>query len=181
MRSTLKFLLALGVAMLLMMAFRSLVFTIYTVGGEGLQPEFLPGDRVMVNRWSYGLRTGSREGLFSYGRVGRQPVERGDIVAFEDPRDSTGTRVLFARCRALPGDTLRHNGRVELVPSLNDCADADYYWVQTLNPHNPIDSRQLGFISEERIIGRVFLVAYSLMPDSSLLHAFRRDRFFLLK
>ena len=60
MRNLLKFLLALTVALMLMMAFRALVFTIYYVDGDGLEPEFVAGDHVMVNRWSYGLRTGSR-------------------------------------------------------------------------------------------------------------------------
>ena len=94
MRNTLKFLLVLAVSLLLMMAFRALAFTVYKVEGSGLEPEFSAGDRVLVNRWSYGLRTGGG-GPFSYGRLCRQPVERGDLVAYEDPRDSTHTSVLF--------------------------------------------------------------------------------------
>ena len=89
MRSLLKFLGALFIALLAMLAFRAIAFTIYTVPGEGLEPAFLRGDRVMVNRWSYGLRTGG-EGLFAYGRILRQPVKRGDLVAVND---STGIRI----------------------------------------------------------------------------------------
>jgi len=161
MRSTLKFLLVLALSLALMLVFRALAFTVYTVDGEGLQPEFEAGDRVMVNRWSYGLRTGGDEGLFSYGRLLRQPVRKGDIVAYEDPTDSTRSRVLLGRCRALPGDTVRYRGRLELVPSLKNCADADYYWMQALGEKNPTDSRELGFVSEQRIIGRAFLVVYN--------------------
>ena len=58
MRSALKFVMALIVTILLMLAFRALVFTVYTVSGSGLEPCFVSGDRVLVNRWSYGLRTG---------------------------------------------------------------------------------------------------------------------------
>ena len=118
MRNTLKFLLSLTVAMAIMLGFRSLVFTIYTVEGEGLAPVFLKGDRVMVNRWSYGLRTGSDEGLFNYGRLCRQLPKKGDFIAYEDPRDSTGQSVLFGRCQALPGDTVYHEGRILMMPSL---------------------------------------------------------------
>ena len=57
MRSTLKFLLALVVAFAAMLTFRALVFTIYTVPDASVEPTFKAGDRVMVNRWSYGLRT----------------------------------------------------------------------------------------------------------------------------
>jgi signal peptidase I len=180
MRNLLKFLLTLTVALLLMMAFRALAFTIYSVDGDGLEPEFVKGDRVMVNRWSYGLRTGGNR-LFSYGRFCRQPMKRGDIVAYECPTGKGHYRVLFGRLCALPGDTVRYNGEVGLVPGLVNCADADYYWVQSLNEKNPTDSRQLGFISEQRIIGRAFLVVYSHATDSSLLSGYRSERFLLPK
>ena len=190
MSNILKFILSLTVALLLMLAFRALAFTIYYVDGDGLMPEFVAGDHVMVNRWSYGLRIGGRftfgdqqgkNSLFGYGRLYRQPMCRGDIVAYEDPSDSTLTRMLFGRLHALPGDTIRHNGTIKIVPGLASCADNDYYWVQALSDDNPIDSRQLGLISEQRIIGRAFLIVYSHPADSSLWKGYRNDRFLLLK
>ena len=181
MRNILKFLLVLAVSLLLMLVFRALVFTVYEVEGRGLEPEFLPGDRVLVNRWSYGLRTGGGKALFSYGRLCRQQVQLGDLVAYEDPRDSTHSSVLFGRCRALPGDTVRYQGRLEMMPSLANCADADYYWVQALGEQNPLDSRQLGPISEERIIGRAFLVVFSHTPGQAPWTGYRHQRLLLLK
>lgn len=181
MRNTLKFLLVLAVSLLLMMAFRALAFTVYKVEGSGLEPEFSAGDRVLVNRWSYGLRTGGGGGPFSYGRLCRQPVERGDLVAYEDPRDSTHISVLFGRCRALPGDTVRYQGHLEEVPSLKNCADADYYWMQALNEKNPLDSRLLGPISEERIIGRAVLIVFSHRPGDAPWTGYRSDRLLLPK
>ncbi len=180
MRSLLKFILSLAVAFLLMLAFRALVFTIYSVDGEGLEPDFINGDRVMVNRWSYGLRTGGNR-LFSYGRLCRQPMQRGDIVAYDDPTDSLNRRVLFGRLSALPGDTVRYEGHLELVPGLVNCADADYYWIQSLNEESQMDSRLFGYVSEKSIIGRAFLIVYSHPSDSSVLRGFRNDRFLLLK
>ena len=181
MRSTLKFLLALAVSLLLMMAVRALVFTIYTVDGEGLEPEFLQGDHVMVNRWSYGLRTGGNGRLFPYGRLCHQAIERGDLVAYEDPREGANGAVLFGRCRALPGDTVRYQGRTELVPSLKNCDDADYYWIQAIGQHNTIDSRELGFISEQLIIGRAFLIVFSHDEQQPLWTGYRSKRFLLKK
>ena len=60
MRSSLKFLMALGIAFVAMLAFRALVMTVCTVDGQGLEPWFQAGDHVVVNRWSYGLRTGEK-------------------------------------------------------------------------------------------------------------------------
>ena len=180
MRHLLKLLLSLIAAFLLMLAFRGLVITVYSVDGNGLEPEFIEGDRVMVNRWSYGLRT-RETGLFSYGRLCRQPIRRGDIVAYENPHDSLHGQVLFGRIGALPGDTVRYQGQTLLMPCRSDCADADYYWIKALNNQNPADTRSLGYIGEQHIIGRAFTVAYSLDPEKPIWKAFRSDRWFLKK
>ena len=176
---TLKFLLALAVAFLLMVAFRALAFTVYTIDGQGLSPLFQEGDRVLVNRWSYGLRVGGEKSLFNYGRICRQPVEKGDIVVFEDPSDDRRDHILIGRCVGVPGDTISLNGRLMVVPGLKDCADADYYWIESIGQGNPIDSRQLGFISERLIIGRACSIVYSHDPRQSLLKGWRTKRFFL--
>lgn len=149
MRSTLKFLLVLTVAFAVMLAFRALVFTIYTVPDSTMEPTFKAGDRVMVNRWAYGLRTGGSS-LFSYGRLCRQPIARGHWVAVDD---SLG-QVSIGRCTALPGDTIGHQGRRVIVPGrVATCAQHDYY---------QLDSAVL--VTEEQIIGRVFLIVYSHKP-----------------
>lgn len=153
MRSTLKFLIALSVAFAIMLTFRALVFTIYAVPGPQLEPSFRAGDRVLVNRWSYGLRTGG-EGLFSYGRLWQKPVDRGDWLAVND----TLGQVCIARCTALPGDTIRQQGRMLVVPGrAATCARHDYYQIDSL-----------GLIFEEQIIGRVVLIVYNHTPGSPL-------------
>lgn len=163
----------------LMFIFRALAYTIYTIDGQGLSPLFVKGDRVLVNRWSYGLRIGGDNSIFGYGRLCRQQVQKGDIVAFDDPSDKTRSRVLICRCKAVPGDTVTVDGKTMVVPGLKDCADADYYWLEAIGPGNGVDSRQLGFISERFIIGRVCRIVYSHDPQQSLFKGWRKDRFML--
>ena len=163
MRSTLKFLLALAVAFVVMRAFRALVFTIYTVPGSQLDPAFKAGDRVMVNRWSYGLRTGG-EGLFSYGRLCWQAVDKGDYVAVDD----TIGNVSIGQCTGLPGDTVKWQGRTLVVPGKDNCAKHDYYMID-----------RFGLIREEQIIGRVFLIVYNRTPGSFFWNGYDTDRFLL--
>lgn len=119
MRSALKFVMALIVTILLMLAFRALVFTVYTVSGSGLEPCFVSGDRVLVNRWSYGLRTGGGP-YFRYTRWMPSPVERGDLVAFNCPADSsvpfTSLPVSACYCTGVPGDTVMADGVRLMVP-----------------------------------------------------------------
>ena len=150
-----------------------------TVEGNGLEPTLMAGDRILVNRWSYGLRVGGTGRLFSYGRVWRQQVQRGDLVAFENPADSIGHQLLICRCKALPGDTVSTPDGAVVVPSLKECADRDYYWMESLNDQNPLDSRLLGFIAEEYIIGRVCMVVYSRNTDMPAHRGWRHYRMFL--
>ena len=163
MRSTLKFLAALAVAFIAMLSFRALVFTIYTVPGSSLEPDLMAGDRVMVNRWSYGLRTGG-DGLFSYGRLCRQNAKKGELVAIDD---SAGN-VMIGRLTALPGDTIRWQERTVIVPGKVNCAKHDYYRIE-----------QLGLVREEQIIGRVVLVVYSHANGYAFWHGYNTSRFLL--
>lgn len=177
MRRIVRFLLPLAVALVLMLCFRALVFTICTVEGQGLTPLLLPGDRVLVNRWSYGLRIGGDGGLFGYGRLGQQVIERGDIVAFENPKNTD--EVLICRCKAVPGDTIAHEGQTLVVPGLVNCAASNHYWMEAIGTENTFDSRVLGFIDEQLIIGRVTTVVYSHIPEMPFWRGWRHYRFLL--
>ena len=174
MRKTAKFLIALVLALLLMLCFRAVVFTICTVDGDALAPILCKGDRVLVNRWSYGLRVGSDEGLIGYTRLGRRAVSRGDIIAFDNPQNTD--QVLICRCEALPGDTVESQGQRMVVPGLVNCAGRDYYWMQAIGDSVAADSHTLGFISEEFIIGRVTTIVYSHDPEAPFWRGWRRDR-----
>ena len=179
MKSIVRFLLAFLTAFLLMMVVRAVGVTLFNIEGNALEPMLMQGDRVLVNRWSYGLRVNTFGGLFNYGRIGKQPVAKGDLVAFENPLDATYHEVLICRCVALPGDSVNVNGIMTVVPSLEDCAETDFYWMESINPDNTIDSRSLGFIPEKLIIGRVVLVVYSREPSAPLWDGWRTDRLLL--
>jgi signal peptidase I len=165
MRGTLKFLLALAASILAMLAFRALVFTVYTVDGSALEPAFEAGDRVVVNRWSYGLRTGG-SGLFSYGRICPQSPRKGEFLAVED---SLG-RVLVGRCMALPGDTVSQDSLRSVLPSKVNCAAYDCYLLE-----------HVGVVSEERILGRVFLLLYHHRPTAPFWKGYAKNRCLLLR
>lgn len=170
----LKFVAALVSAFLLVLAFRVLAFSVYTVEGRGLHPVFMQGDRLLVNRWSYGLRINGK-GVLPNSRLLRKPVKRGEIVVFDLPGDSV-TGEFVARCKALPGDTIHLQDGPVVVPGLKNCADADYYWLESINPKNPADSRHLGFVSERNIIGKVAFILYSHDDSKNFLEGYRKER-----
>ena len=159
MANWLKYVIAFTASFALMLAFRTLAFSIHGVTGDGLEPTYQSGDRLLINRCSYGLRI-EGNALLPYSRLMRQPVEKGDIVAFSMPGDSI-EGLMIARCAAVPGDTIQTVNGSMIVPGLINCAKTDYYWLEALNQQNPADSRHLGFVPESNIIGRVMTVLYN--------------------
>ena len=158
MANWLKYVIAFASAFALMLAIRTLAFSIHTINGSGLSPVFQDGDRLLINRCSYGLRI-EGNGILPYSRLMRSPVKRGDIVAFTVPCDSIAG-LYIARCKDVPGDTISTQEGPLLVPGLKTCAKVDYYWLESINPSNPADSRHIGFIPESHIIGEVVSVLY---------------------
>ena len=104
MANWLKYVIAFASAFALMLAIRTLAFSIHGVVGNGLAPLYQNGDRLLINRCSYGLRI-EGHGILPYSRLMRSPVERGDIVAFRVPCDYIAG-LYIARCRAIPSDTI---------------------------------------------------------------------------
>ena len=155
----LKYVITFATAFTLMLLFRTLAFSIHGVTGDGLAPLYKNGDRLLINRCSYGLRI-EGNGLLPYSRLMRSPVRRGDIVAFTVPGDSIAG-ICIARCTAVPGDTIHTVDGLQTVPGLINCAKTDYYWLESINQQNPADSRFFGFIPERSIIGRVVSVLYN--------------------
>jgi signal peptidase I len=155
----LKYMVAFALAFALMLGFRTLVFSVHSVNGDALAPLYHHGDQLLVNRCSYGLRIAGH-GLLPYTRLLSQPVKKGDIVVFTVPSDSLAG-IFIARCMAVPGDTVNTLKGSLVVPGRKTCANADYYWLEGVNPTNPADSRHLGFISERDILGRVVTTLYN--------------------
>lgn len=115
MRSLLKTLLIAVVAVLLV---KLVAFTSCTIPSEGMENTLYRGDRVIVNRWSYGYRT-PLASFCGYHRLLEAPVHRNDIVLFNRPSGGQTSQedgeLFINRCVGLPGDTLRLNEELMLV------------------------------------------------------------------
>lgn len=177
MRQFLRFLLAFIVAAIGLMAFRCLVFSVYTVKGDMLEPMFKKGDRILVNRWSYGLRTGFDEGIFGYSRICYSPVRKGDIVAFDYPTDSLDG-IFVSRCTAIPGDTIENGNDLLVIPGKATCNPENMYWLESVNKAGYADSKTFGPIAESHIIGKVLMVVYNHDDSLSLWEGWDNLRFF---
>jgi signal peptidase I len=100
-------------AALVVVLWDGLAFTSCTIPSTGMENTLYQGERVWVNRWSYGWRV-----PFTTLRVGQGRVRRGDVVLFNNPNPQSlstpvAWRELFiSRCVGLPGDTLMLNANL---------------------------------------------------------------------
>lgn len=105
---------AVLIAAALVVLIKVFAFTSCTIPSTGMENSLLRGERVIVNKWSYGLRL-PLMGMTGYHRLAARGVERGDIVLFNNPagKGIIDRRELFInRCIGLPGDTLMLNGQL---------------------------------------------------------------------
>ena len=175
----LKFIASLAVALLLVIAFRALAFTIYTIPATDRVCGVAKGDRVVVSKWSYGLRTGD-DRLFAYARLCRSDVMRGDVVAFNPPIDSVRNGivrpVLLGRIKAVPGDTVSIDHESYSLPHFpcpSPCLGAEYYLVYSDNGIGK------WLVQEKDIIGKVLFVLYNVEFNGSLIPMIRKGRTFM--
>jgi len=136
--------LVIGVFMVLQWA----VIAPFRVPTQSMHPtlngdyNFLTDDRVLVNKWIYGLRYPFNriklpfsDAIFEYaeGRLTRgRPPARWDIVVFKNPEEEDPARVLVKRVAGLPGERVAlRDGKLavdgEIVPFPADLQSVVHY------------------------------------------------------
>lgn len=101
------------VALLVMavLAFRSFLFTPFTIPSESMLPGLIKGDYLVAAKWPYGYSRWSLpfDAPLIEGTINPRLPERGDIAIFRHPVDGTE---YIKRVIGLPGDTVAMRGGV---------------------------------------------------------------------
>lgn len=105
-----KWIIVLAGAVVAVLLLRGFVFTSYIIPSSGMENALYQGDRIIVNKWSYGLRLPCMS-LLSYHRWRSRPVESGDIVVFNNPASPSPAvidrrQTFIGRCIAAPGEEI---------------------------------------------------------------------------
>lgn len=79
-----KWILAFAGAVVVVLLLRGFAFTSCLIPSTGMENSIFQGERILVNKWSYGLRVPFMS-LFSYHRWCESPVRRQEIVVFNNP------------------------------------------------------------------------------------------------
>jgi len=102
-------------ALLIAVIIRSLFFQPFYIPSSSMEPTLLIGDRIFVNKYSYGYSKNSFpfSPPFFSGRVLKKKPEYGDLVVFKTPADNRTDYI--KRLIGLPGDTIQFkNGKLFL-------------------------------------------------------------------
>lgn len=105
-----KTLIILAAAVLAGVLLRTCVATSYLIPSSGMENSLYRGERILVNKWSYGLRLPLMS-WWGYKRWGSRSVQPQDIIVFNNPGNLqqpviNRREVFIGRCIGIPGDTL---------------------------------------------------------------------------
>ena len=105
-----KWLFAFAGAIAVVLLLRGFAFTSCLIPSTGMENSLFQGERILVNKWSYGLRVPLMS-LFSYHRWCERSVRQQDVVVFNNPaaigQPTIDRREIYiSRCIGTPGDTL---------------------------------------------------------------------------
>ena len=138
-----KTILVLILALIVGGLLRLCVFTSYYIPSDGMANTLRCGERIFVNKWSYGWRLPFMK-LWGYHRLAESPVERGDVVVFNNPahrNHSTAIdcrEVYIGRCCGLPGERLLLDSHYSVVTNPVHLPDQRLFYVYPNRKHEEL-------------------------------------------
>ena len=167
-----ELLLGTVLATLLAIFCRTFLIQGFKVPSRSMEPGLQPGDHVLINKLIYG------HGPHRLPFLPYRDVRRGDVVVFKSP---TGNN-LVKRCIGLPGDRLeidRKRSRVRRqepggpisepepsgTPPIHLQVTENHYYFLGDSSEFSVDSRDFGLVSKKALIGRGFLIYWSIESE----------------
>lgn len=149
------FLKVLFTAMLIVWLVKTFAYTSCSIPFSGMENTLYRGEKVLVNKWSYGLRL-----PFTASHFLTEKARKGDVVLFNNPNPADKSlpvysRELFiSRCVGLPGDTLMLNNELMVTNEHSYSPDTKVLYTY---PHEQEDTllavlHQLG-ITNNQLVG----------------------------
>lgn len=165
------------VVILIVVLLRGCVATSYLIPSSGMENSLYCGERILVNKWSYGLRI-PFIGLWGYHRWAENPVHRDDILVFNNPANlsqpTIDQRELFiSRCLGIPGDTLLIDTLFSVIPSEKNAPDQKFLYSYPRLKEPQLDSLlTILSISSNKLLGQ---------DSTNNVRSFSRYEYYLLE
>jgi signal peptidase I len=175
---------AIVIAVVLALVIRTLVVQAFTIPSGSMEDTLLVGDYILVNKFLYGAEIP----FVDWRMPGLRDPRRGDVIVFKYPQDEK--RDFIKRIVGVPGDQIQVRGAQVFVngrplpepyvkpgsqmlghtggtycPYAYGCdptaVPAGSYFVMGDNRDNSQDSRYWGFVRQDKIKGKAFLIYWS--------------------
>ena len=162
MKIAVKFLIALGLSLLLVWVVRTFAFTVFTVPAGGLPPQLQAGNRVIVNRidcdfFNRGEVVVFRDSVFApdknqaQSQAGNQAQNQAGNQAQSQaqprPRKFVSEAYFIGRVEKLPGDTVRIDTASYIIPVVCcrrcGCKDCRFYLLKTPTGQQLVHKHQM--------------------------------------
>ena len=173
-----KWILVFAGAIVIVLLLREFAFTSCFIPSTGMENSIFQGERILVNKWSYGLRVPFMS-IFSYHRWRERPVREQDIVVFNNPagiRQPVIDRreIYIGRCIGVPGDTLFIDSLFSVIsPEVQFNPDKKRLYAYPVDKENLITSLMHTLsIDDDGLMGS---------SDSTHVRSFSRYEYYLLE
>ena len=139
-----KMAIAMVGVVLVVVLLRGCVTTSYLIPSSGMENSLYQGERILVNKWSYGLRLPFMK-LWGYHRWADSPVQKEDILVFNNPANLSEPvidrrEVFISRCIGTPGDTLLIDSLFSVIPSEKNAPDQKFLYSYPRQRERQLDS-----------------------------------------
>lgn len=155
-----RFVFALLIAVVLMLVVHTFMFTQVQLRSGRPDLGLLSGDRVLVNRMSYGVRLPFVD-MWGYHRWGKGMPKRGEMVVFDYP--GVSGNISMDRISGLPGDTIWIEN------------EKDSFFVV---PQGALSIGQL-LLPDSCLIGHPLCISFSVAAEQPFYRKLRTNRFFI--
>jgi signal peptidase I len=176
-RSVIEWVVVVAGAVLVALVIKTFVVQAFYIPSESMEPTLLKNDRVLVNKVSYRLHGVNRGDVVVFehsamegGTEIKDLIKRvvglpGEQIAFEDDHVLINGQRLSEPY--LPANTVTKSAPRELAFGDNQCTRAEpcavpagTVWVMGDNRTNSQDSRYIGPVAQDVIVGRSFVIVW---------------------
>jgi signal peptidase I len=171
---------AILIAVILVVVIRSFVFSPFIVDGSSMEPNFESGERLIVNKLIYSIRSPKRGEVivFHVPEEGRDFIKR--VIAGPGDKVKVDGDKVYVNGELIPEDYIReeidaaaeaggtYNGTGDPIYNFpndritEDTVPAGKYFVMGDNRSNSKDSRMIGYIAKSEIVGRADVIFWPL-------------------
>ena len=177
---------AIFIAIILALFIRTFVVQAFKIPSGSMKPTLQIGDHILVNKFIYGVKIPYIDKMI----IPYKNPDHGDIIVFKYPEDPD--KDFIKRVVGVPGDMIKIINKkvyVNDVPIAHDLGvhsdsrilsdqinqrdnfgpvtvPADSYFVMGDNRDNSYDSRFWGFVGQQAIKGKAFIIYWSWDSDN---------------